>query len=108
MTQILTPKTAMEVPPALLRWPPEKIPMSLLLSALSAAGVLECVACSYFVAKLAGCWLRTLLHNNKFPFLRRCNMVHHLLPLGLLQPNQGQGFQHESAGSKRKRNANVR
>ncbi len=108
MTQMLTTKTATEVPPALLRLPPEKIPMSLLLSALSAAGVLECVACSYLVAKLAGCWLRTLLHNNKLPFLRRRNMVHHLLPLGLVQPSRGQGFQHESAGSKRKRNANVR
>jgi len=108
VTQMLTTKTAIEAPPALPRLPAEKIPMSLLLSALSAAGVLECAACSYLVAKLGGCWLRTLLHNNKFPFLRRRSMVRHLLPLGLLQPNQGQGFQHESAGSKRKRNANVR
>src|SRR5216684_265926 len=108
VTQMLTTKTAIEAPPALPRLPAEKIPMSLLLAALSAAGVLESAACSYLVAKLAGCWLRTLLHNNKLPFLRRRSMVHHLLPLGLLQPNQGQGFQHESAGSKRKRNANVR
>ena len=71
VTQMLTTKTAIEAPPALPRVPPEKIPMSLLLSALSAAGVLECAACSYLVAKLAGCWLRTLLHNNKLPFLRR-------------------------------------
>ena len=105
---MLTINTATELPPPLPRLPPEKIPMSLLLSALSAAGVLECVACSYLVAKLAGCWLRTLLYNNKLPFLRRRNMVHHLLPLGLVQPSRGQGFQHESAGSKRKRNANVR
>jgi hypothetical protein len=103
---MLTTKTATEVPPALPRLPPEKIPMSLLLSVLSAAGVLECAACSYLAAKLAGCWLRTLLHNNKLPFLRRRNMV--LFPLRLLQASRGQGFQYESAGSKRKRNANVR
>jgi hypothetical protein len=105
---MLTNKPATEVPAALLRLPPAKVPMSLLLSALSAAGVLECVACSYLMAELAGCWLRRLLHNKKTPFLRRRYVVYHLAASGSLGSRSGEDTKHEGASSKRKRNANVR
>lgn len=57
---------------------PEKALRSLLLCALSAAGVLEYATCSYFAAELAGCWLRNLLHDNKVRFTRRRYMVQRL------------------------------
>ncbi len=55
-------------------------------AALSAAGVLESVICSFLVAEFAGYWLHRLLHSDKLPFLSRSHMSHHLLLYGPLQP----------------------
>jgi hypothetical protein len=69
------PKTLMKVPRVSPRRLSEKALRSLLLCALSAAGVLEYAACSDCAAELAGSWLRNLLYNNKLRFNRHRPML---------------------------------
>jgi sterol desaturase/sphingolipid hydroxylase (fatty acid hydroxylase superfamily) len=61
-------------------------------AALSAAGVLESVICSFLVAEFTGYWLHRLLHCDKLPFLSRSHMSHHLLLYGPLQPMRGETY----------------
>lgn len=69
-----------------------------LRAALSAAGVLESVICSFLVAEFAGYWLHRLLHSNKLPFLSRSHMVHHLLLYGPLQPMRNERYRDATHG----------
>jgi sterol desaturase/sphingolipid hydroxylase (fatty acid hydroxylase superfamily) len=61
-------------------------------AALSAAGVLESVICSFLVAEFAGYWVHRLLHTDKLPLLSRSHMVHHLLLYGPLQPMRSDSY----------------
>jgi sterol desaturase/sphingolipid hydroxylase (fatty acid hydroxylase superfamily) len=61
-------------------------------AALSAAGVLESVLCSFLVAEFAGYWLHRLLHTDRLPFLSRSHMAHHLLLYGPLQPMRAESY----------------
>lgn len=67
-------------------------------AALSAAGVLESVICSFLVAEFAGYWLHRLLHSDRLPFLSRSHMVHHLLLYGPLQPMRSESYKDATRG----------
>ena len=56
--------------------------MSWFCAALSAAGVLESVICSFLVAEFAGYWLHRLLPDNRLPLLSRNHLAHSLLLYG--------------------------
>src|SRR6202035_3212963 len=103
-----TTNSAMNRPPVLPSLGPDTIPMSLFLSALSAAGVLECLLCSFLMAELAGRWLRGCFKTTSSFFsaavavsAARSIPVH----FGL---GQGEDARRGSANNKRKRDANVR
>jgi sterol desaturase/sphingolipid hydroxylase (fatty acid hydroxylase superfamily) len=67
-------------------------------AALSAAGVLESVICSFLVAELAGYWLHRLLHSDRLRFLSRSHMVHHLLLYGPTQPMRAERYKNSTRG----------
>jgi len=67
-------------------------------AALSAAGVLESVICSFLVAELAGYWLHRLLHSDRLPFLSRSHMIHHLLLYAPFQPMRAQNYKDATRG----------
>jgi hypothetical protein len=67
---MLITKPVSEAPNSVLCISPETVPMSLLLSALWATGMLECIICSYFVMELAGGWLLRLMCNKNYFFSR--------------------------------------
>jgi sterol desaturase/sphingolipid hydroxylase (fatty acid hydroxylase superfamily) len=67
-------------------------------AALSAAGVLESVICSFLVAEFTGYWLHRLLHSDRLPFLSRSHMVHHLLLYGPLQPMRAENYRDATRG----------
>jgi hypothetical protein len=46
-------------------------------AALSAAGVLESVICSFLVAEFAGYWLHRALPSNRLPLLSRNHPAHY-------------------------------
>jgi hypothetical protein len=99
------PESASEMPPAIPRVAPDTVLMSLVLSALSTAGVLECGLCSFLMAGPAGRWLRGCVKTTSSLFSAAvavsvpCAPRVRFLQMG----NSG----HESANAKRQRNANV-
>jgi len=93
--------------PAIPRLAPETILMSLVLSALSTAGVLECGLCSCLMAGLAGRWLRGCFKTTSSFFSAT---VAGYVPCALwVRFHSGQDLNPGSQGAdtKRKRNINV-
>jgi hypothetical protein len=63
-------------------------------AALSAAGVLESVICSFLVAEFAGYWLHRALPSNRLPLLSRNHLAHYLLLHGLPDPMRAESYRY--------------
>ena len=87
---------------------PDTVSMSLLLSALSAAGVLECLLCSFLMAELAGCWLRGCFKTTSSFFSAAVAVSIACSLPSRFGPGWGEDAKRESANNKRKRNTNDR
>ncbi len=61
-------------------------------AALSAAGVLESVICSFLVAEFAGYWLHRALPSNRLPLLSRNHLAHYLLLYGPPDPMRAESY----------------
>ena len=70
-------------------------------AALSAAGVLESVICSFLVAEFAGCWLHRALPSNRLPLLSRNHLAHYLLLYGPPYPMRGESYRYRTGASQR-------
>ena len=67
-------------------------------AALSAAGVMESVVCSFLIAELVGYWMHRLLHSDKLHFFSRNHMIHHLLLYGPSQPMRAAHYKDATRG----------
>jgi hypothetical protein len=86
----------------------DTIPMSLFLSALSAAGVLECLLCSFLMAELAGCWLRGCFKTTSSFFSAAVALSIACSLPGRFRPGWGENAKRERANNIRKRNTDGR
>lgn len=68
-------------------------------AALSAAGVLESVICSFLVAEFAGYWLHRLLPDNRLPLLSRNHLAHSLLLYGPPYLTRGESYRYRNRAS---------
>src|SRR5258707_14764828 len=68
-------------------------------AALSAAGVLESVICSFLVAEFVGYWLHRLLPDNRLPLLSRNHLAHYLLLYGPPYPMRGESYRYRNRTS---------
>ena len=68
-------------------------------AALSAAGVLESVICSFLVAEFAGYWLHRALPNNRLPLLSRNHLAHYLLLYGPPDPMRAESYRYRHRAS---------
>ena len=68
-------------------------------AALSAAGVLESVICSFLVAEFAGYWLHRLLLGNRLPLLSRNHLAHYLLLYGPPYLTRGESYTYRNRAS---------
>jgi len=68
-------------------------------AALSAAGVLESVICSFLVAEFAGYWVHRALPSDRLPILSRNHLAHYLLLYGPPYPRRAEsyGYRHRSS-----------
>jgi hypothetical protein len=99
------PKAARELPPAIPLVAPDTVLMSLVLSALSTAGMLECGLCSYLMAGPVGRWLRGCVKTTSSLFSAT---VAGSIPCALrVRFHSGAESGRDSAITKRKWNANV-
>src|ERR1700675_854059 len=93
---MLNPKVAPEMPLASPRLAPETVLMSLVLSALSTAGVLECGLCSFLMAGRAGRWLRGCFKTTSSFFSAAvagsmpCALLGRFAPVGLARKREYQ------------------
>src|ERR1700730_18984609 len=103
-----TTYSAMNRHPVLPSLGHDTIPMSLSLSALSAAGVLECLLCSFLMAELAGCWLRGCFKTTSSFFSAAVAVSIACSLPDRFGPGWGEDAKRESANNKRKKNTNAR
>jgi hypothetical protein len=68
-------------------------------AALSAAGVLESVICSFLVAEFAGYWLHRALPSNRLPLLSRNHLAHCLLLYGPPDPMRAESYRYRHRAS---------
>lgn len=68
-------------------------------AALSVAGVLESVICSFLVAEFAGYWLYRLLPGDRLPLLSRNHLAHCLLLYGPPYPVRGESYEYRNRAS---------
>jgi hypothetical protein len=61
-------------------------------AALSAAGVLESVICSFLVVEFAGYWLHRALPSDRLPLLSRNHLAHYLLLYGPPYPMRAESY----------------
>lgn len=102
------PKAAPEMPLAIPRLAPKTVLMSLVLSALSTAGVLECGLCSFLMAGPIGRWLRGCFKTTSSFFSATVAGIYALRALGSFPFRWGPESWPKSADIQRNRNANVR
>src|ERR1700680_2173981 len=105
---MLTTKTVITNLSVLSSLGPDTVSMSLLLSALSAAGVLECLLCSFLMAELAGCWLRGCFKTTSSFFSAAVAVSIACSLPGRFGPGRGEDAKRKGVTNIRKRDTNDR
>ena len=72
--------------------------MGTALLGMSIAQIILTVACSVFVAELAGYALHRLMHSDRFPAMSRAHLIHHLLMYGPKQPMRTAEYSDATSG----------